>query len=77
MIMKEALLLVGGGLAVGLLAAVSLGHLIAKLLFGVPPHDVPSFLAAAATLAAVAAAASYVPAHRATAVQPLTALRDG
>ncbi len=77
MIMKEALLLVGGGLAAGLLAALSLGHLIAKLLFGVPPHDVLTLTAAAATLAAVAAAASYVPAHRATAVQPLTALRDG
>jgi len=77
MIMKEALLLVGGGLALGLLTAASLGHLMAKLLFGVPPHDVPSFMAAAATLAALAAAASYVPAHRATAVQPLTALREG
>ena len=77
MIMKEALLLVGAGLALGLLAAVSLGHLIAKQLFGVPPHDVLSFMGAAATLAAVAVAASYVPAHRATAVQPLTALRDG
>ena len=77
MIMKEALLLVGGGLAAGLLAAVSLGHLIAKLLFGVPPHDLLTFTLAAATLAAVAATASYVPAHRATAVQPLIALRDG
>ena len=77
MIMKEALLLVGSGLALGLVSAVSLGHLIAKLLFGVPPHDVLSFIGGAATLAAVAAAASYVPARRATAVQPLTALREG
>jgi macrolide transport system ATP-binding/permease protein len=77
LIMKDALWLVGGGLAVGLVAAVSLGQLIAKLLVGVPPHDVLTFAAAAATLTVVAAVASYVPARRATAVEPLIALRDG
>ena len=77
LIMKDALWLVGGGLAVGLAAAVSLGQLIAKLLFDVPPHDVLTFAAAAATLTVVAAGASYVPARRATAVEPLSALRDG
>jgi ABC-type antimicrobial peptide transport system permease subunit len=75
MVMKEALVLVGVGLAAGLAAAVSLTFLIAKLLFGVQPHDTLTFAAAAATLILVAVAASYAPARRATAVEPVTALR--
>ena len=75
MVMKEALVLVGIGLVAGLAAAVSFSHLVARLLFGVQPHDTVTFAAAAATLILVAAAASYGPARRATAVEPVTALR--
>jgi predicted permease len=75
MVMKEGLLLVGVGLAVGILAAASLSQLIEKLLFGVGENDALTFAAAALTLILVAAAASYGPARRATRVEPLTALR--
>ena len=75
MVMKEALVLVGIGLVAGLAAAVSFSHLVARLLFGVQPHDTVTFAAAAVTLILVAAAASYGPARRATAVEPVTALR--
>ena len=75
MVMKEGLVLVGIGLAVGVGAAVSFSHLVASLLFGVPPRDTVTFLAAAAALILVAAAATYGPARRATAIEPVTALR--
>jgi ABC-type antimicrobial peptide transport system permease subunit len=75
MVMREALVLVGIGLVVGLAVAVSSSHLVANLLFGVQPHDMVTFAAAAVTLLLVATAASYGPARRATAVEPVTALR--
>jgi predicted permease len=75
MVMKEGLLLVGAGLSAGLAAAVSLSHLVASLLFGIQPHDVLTFAAAAMVLTLVAVAASYGPARRATAIEPVTALR--
>ncbi|HXB72666.1 MAG TPA: ABC transporter permease [Candidatus Acidoferrales bacterium] len=75
MVMKEGLLLVGIGLVAGLAVAVSFSHLVASLLFGVQPHDIVTFAAAAMTLIIVAIAASYGPARRATAVEPVTALR--
>jgi putative ABC transport system permease protein len=75
MVMKEALVLVGIGLVAGLAAAVWFSHLVAKLLFGVQPRDAVTFAAAAVTLILVAVAASYGPARRATAVEPVTALR--
>jgi predicted permease len=75
MVMREALVLVGIGLVVGLVVAVSSSHLVAKLLFGVQPHDMVTFAASGVILILVAAAASYGPARRATAVEPVTALR--
>src|SRR5262249_53283788 len=67
MVMKEALVLVAAGATAGLFAAVSFSPLLAKLLFGVEPRDAVTFAAAAAVLLAVAAAASFLPARRATA----------
>jgi ABC-type antimicrobial peptide transport system permease subunit len=75
MVFREGLLLVGIGLAAGLAAAISLSHLVVSLLFGVPPHDTITFAAAAVVLLLVAAGASYGPARRATAIEPVTALR--
>jgi ABC-type antimicrobial peptide transport system permease subunit len=69
------LLLVGIGLILGLAAAVSLSHLVGSLLFGVEPHDSVTFALAALTLIVVAACASYGPARRATAIDPMSALR--
>ena len=77
MVMTEAILLVGIGLMLGLAAAVSVGNLAAKLLFGVQPRDMMTFAAATLILVLVAIAAGYIPARRATRVEPATALRNG
>jgi predicted permease len=74
-VIREGLVLVGIGLILGLAAAVSLSHLVGSLLFGVEPHDTVTFALAALTLIVVAACASYGPARRATAIDPMSALR--
>jgi putative ABC transport system permease protein len=63
------------GLVLGIFAAFALTRLMSSLLFGVNPSDPLSFGAAAAILALVALAACYIPARRATRVEPLVALR--
>jgi predicted permease len=69
--LRLALLGVGVGIVLGLFAA----RLLAGFLYGVPPHDPPTFAAVAALLAAAAALASYLPARRAARVDPAVALR--
>lgn len=70
--MRPALL----GLAVGLFAAMGLMRLVSSLLYGVKATDPLTFVVVSCTLAAVAALASYLPARRATRVDPIVALRD-
>jgi putative ABC transport system permease protein len=68
--------LVAAGVLVGLLGAVALSRTMASLLFELSPTD-PGTLASVATLlTAVALVASYLPARRATRVDPLVALRS-
>jgi putative ABC transport system permease protein len=64
------------GLAIGLPAAWSLGRAIRSLLFGVAPSDPATFAAVAGVLAAVALLAGYLPARRASRIDPLQALRQ-
>ncbi|HXB74404.1 MAG TPA: ABC transporter permease [Candidatus Acidoferrales bacterium] len=75
MVMRQNLTLIGAGTCAGLAIALTSTRLLSKLLFGVSPFDPATFAAAAVLLAIVAMAASYVPARRATRVDPMVALR--
>jgi putative ABC transport system permease protein len=76
MVMRQGLLLVGVGVAIGLAGAFGLTRFIANQLYGVRPSDPSTFLVVAITLIGVAALATFVPAMRATRVDPVVALRD-
>jgi ABC-type antimicrobial peptide transport system permease subunit len=76
MVLGNALALVGAGIGVGLLGAVALSRIMATLLFELSPTDPATLVGVAALLAAVALLASYLPARRATRVDPLVALRS-
>src|SRR4029077_7683134 len=73
--LKQGVLLTGIGVVVGLVAALILTRLMASLLFGVTSTDAITYLGVSALLAAVAIFATYVPARRATQVDPIKALR--
>jgi putative ABC transport system permease protein len=75
LIMREATLLLAIGLAIGTALALAAARTADTLLYGLRPHDPLTYLLAAALLAAVAAAASYLPARRAARVDPMVALR--
>jgi putative ABC transport system permease protein len=63
------------GIIIGLAASYSLSRLMSSLLFGVASTDVPTYTAVAFLLAAAALAACYVPALRASRIDPAAALR--
>ena len=75
MVLRHGGFLIGSGLALGAAGAVAITRLMTSLLFGVTPTDPPTFVVIACVLTAVALAAVYVPARRATRVDPLEALR--
>ena len=75
MVMRETLMLAGIGVAIGLVGAYGVTRLIQAQLFGVQPTDLLTMAAAALGIAAVAALAGYIPARRATGIDPMTALR--
>jgi len=75
LVMREVLLLVTAGMILGLAAAWGLGRVVGAQLYGVTPNDPFTIAAAAAILAAVSLAAGYIPAIRATRVNPVLALR--
>jgi len=76
MVVRQGMVLAGLGVAIGLAAALGLTRLMASLLYGVDPVDLPTFGAVALTVASVAALASWLPAHRAGTVDPATTLRQ-
>ncbi len=75
MVLKESLLLIAVGLIIGVPAAWGAAHLISNQLFGLNPSDPVTLLTAALLLTFVAALAGYLPARRASRVNPLIALR--
>jgi putative ABC transport system permease protein len=75
MVVTRGLALVVSGIVLGLLGAVLLTRFMASLLFGVTATDPLTFAGVAALLAAAAVVASYLPARRATRVDPILALR--
>ncbi|HKG91550.1 MAG TPA: ABC transporter permease [Gemmatimonadaceae bacterium] len=76
-IMRGSLGLAGTGTLIGVVAAALLVRSLSGMLFGIAWTDPVSFAGAFALLTAVAAAAGYVPARRASRVEPSVALRDG
>jgi putative ABC transport system permease protein len=76
LVLREAILLLAVGLVAGVVLALWAGRAAATLLFGLQPHDVVSLVAASVLLATITLVASYVPARRAAALDPMAALRD-
>jgi predicted permease len=76
MVLKETMLMVAAGMAIGLGAALATTRLISTLLFDLEPNDPATIVAAALLMIAVAALAGYLPARRAAQVDPMIALRQ-
>ncbi len=75
MVLSQAMTLTALGVAIGIAGAFAVTRLLQTLLFQVSPTDAATFVAVSVTLGAVALLASYVPARRATKVDPIVSLR--
>ena len=75
LVMREVLVLVGSGIALGLIASWGLSRLVSSQLYGVSGSDPMTIAGACLLLAFVALLAGYIPARRATRVNPVLALR--
>jgi putative ABC transport system permease protein len=76
LVVRQGMTLAAGGIAAGLVGALALTRVMSSLLFHVSATDAATFSGVALFVAAIALLASYVPAWRATRVDPLVALRD-
>jgi predicted permease len=76
MVMRESLGLVCIGVALGLVSALWAGRFVTAVLFGLPAHDGATIAAATVLIALVCAVAGYLPARRASMVDPMVALRE-
>jgi predicted permease len=76
MVIGQGARLALAGMVIGLIAAFVLGRVLARLLFGIAPTDLDSFALASVCVLLVTLVATYLPAHRATKVDPLVALRS-
>ncbi|MGH9823076.1 MAG: FtsX-like permease family protein, partial [Blastocatellia bacterium] len=74
-IVAEGMMITGIGVAIGLVSSFALTRVLSSLLYGVSATDLPTFGAVSVALGMVALVACYIPAHKATKVDPVTALR--
>ena len=75
MVMREVFVLVAIGVVIGISVALALTRVVQSQLFGLTPHDPLTLAFATVALALVACAAGYIPALRASRLDPVTALR--
>jgi predicted permease len=76
LMLRDVLILLGAGLALGLGVALAAGRLVGSLLYGIKPNDPLQLSAAVLVLAAATAVAAYLPARRAARLDPMAALRE-
>ena len=74
LVMRESMVLVGIGVVAGLAIALGAGHLVTTLLYGLPPTDLISIALATVVMVVVSGVAGYIPARRASRVDPMVAL---
>ena len=75
LVAREGMTVALAGIGAGLVGAYAMSRVLASLLYGVESHDPKTFIGVAGVLLIVAAAACYVPAARATRIDPIVALR--
>ncbi len=76
LVLRQGSILIGAGLAAGLVLAFASGRLIKGFLYEVKPLDAGTYVAVALTLTAIGLIAAFIPARRAASIQPMQALRD-
>ncbi len=76
LVLRQGLVFVGAGLAIGIVAAVFAGGLVKSFLYQVKPADAWTYASVVTLLLVVGSVAALIPARRAAAVEPMTALRD-
>ena len=76
LVMRRGLTLTAIGLSIGLAGAAASARYLQSMLFGIDPLDLGTFVEAAVAFTAVTTLASYLPARRATAIDPVVALRQ-
>jgi ABC-type antimicrobial peptide transport system permease subunit len=76
LVIRQSMRLVATGIVLGLIGALAISRLMSSLLFSVSPNDPATFIAVSAVLAGVGLFASWLPANRASRIDPLIALRQ-
>lgn len=75
LVLRDGFVLVAAGIAIGIVAALIAGRLVASLLFGVEPHDASVLISASVIISIVGAAGCLIPGWHASGADPVTALR--
>jgi ABC-type antimicrobial peptide transport system permease subunit len=76
LVLRESILLLAFGLTIGVILSLAASSAAASLLFGLKPHDATTLIFAVVSLAAISLIASYLPALRASKLDPMEALRN-